>query len=350
MTRAAIVGTGFIARVHAGALRSLGVDVVAVCGRTSEGAEAFATGRPYTSLEQLLATEEIDAVHVCTPNALHAEAALRALEHGAHVVCEKPLAVSTEETAGMLAAAAERRRVGATCYHVRGYPLVEQMRAEIESGELGTVTFVHGRYVCDDVLFPASGWRVDPERSGPSYVVADLGTHWLDTAEHVTGLRAVEILAEFHSFARGLLEDCATLLLRFENGAAGTLVLSAGAAGRKNQLLLEVEGSKAGLTWDQEQPDRLLKRPADAPAQLVFRDPLTNTPTARSMSSFPAGHGEGYGAAFRNLFAQVYRAIEGDETADYPTFADGHHGVALVEAAVASARDCGWVTVSGRRG
>jgi len=344
--RAAIVGTGFIARVHADALRSLGVEIAAVCGRTPEGAAAFGEGHVYTSLDELLADEEIDTLHICTPNALHAEATLAALENGVHVVCEKPLAVSTEESALMVTAAEERGLVGTTCYHVRGYPLVEQMRVEVESGSLGEVTFVHGRYLCDDVLFPASGWRFDPARSGPSYVVADLGTHWLDAAEHVTGLRVTDVLADFRSFAAGPLEDYATLLLRFDSGASGTLVLSAGAAGRKNQLLLEVEGTKAGLTWDQEKPDRLLQRHAEAPPQLVVRDPLANAPTAQTMSAFPAGHGEGYGGAFRNLFAQVYRAIDGDESASYPTFADGHHGVALVEAAVASAGEASWVRVA----
>src|SRR5262249_19018295 len=156
-----------------------------------------------------------------------------ALERGVHAVCEKPLAVSTEESARMVEAARDRGLVAATCYHVRGYPLVEQMRSEGAAGTVGDVTFIHGRYVCDDVLFPASGWRVDPERSGPSYVIADLGTHWLDAAEHVTGLRVVEVQAEIRSFAGGPLEDYAVLLLRFEGGAAGSLVVSAGVAGRK---------------------------------------------------------------------------------------------------------------------
>jgi len=344
MTRAAIVGTGFIGRVHAAALHSVGVEVAAVCSRTAEGAAAFREGRPYTDLEELLATESVDVVHVCTPNHLHAEQAHAALERGLHVVCEKPLAVSTAESARMVETAIERGRVAATCYHVRGYPLVEQMRSEVAAGTLGDVTFVHGRYVCDDVLFPASGWRVDPDRSGPSYVIADLGTHWLDAAEHVTGLRIIEVSAEVRSFAGGPLEDYAVLLLRFEGGVAGSLVLSAGAAGRKNQLLLEVEGTVAGLTWDQEEPNALLLRPAGGPSRLLVRDPLTNAPSARALSRYPAGHAEGYGGAFRNLFAAVYREI-GGEASEFPRFADGHHGVAVVEASLESARRGAWIAV-----
>jgi predicted dehydrogenase len=187
--RAAIAGSGFIARVHAMALQALGVEVAALAGRTQEGAEEFGVGTPYDDLAELLDGEEVDVLHVCTPNHVHAAQALAAIERGVHVVCEKPLATPTVESAAMLEAAEEQGVLHATCYHVRGYPLVEQMRVDVERGELGEICFVHGRYLCDDVLFPASGWRIDPLRSGPSYVVGDLGTHWLDLAE-LTGHRS----------------------------------------------------------------------------------------------------------------------------------------------------------------
>jgi predicted dehydrogenase len=343
--RAAIIGTGFIARVHAIALRAIGVEVAAVSGRTAAGAEAFGEGRPYDDLGELLEREQFDVLHVCTPNAVHAAQALAAIEHGIHVVCEKPLAVSTEQSRAMLAAADERGVVHATCYHVRGYPLVEQMRVDVADGVVGDVSFVHGRYLCDDVLFPASGWRVDPDRSGPSYVVGDLGTHWLDLAEHVTGQEVVEVYSEFRSFVTEPLEDYAALLLRFSDGAAGSLLLSAGAAARKNQLLFECEGTKAGLTWDQETPTEMRRRPADGPAQVVVKDPAANAPSARRLSRYPAGHGEGYGGAFSNLFADVYAAIDGREHGPFPTFHAGLRGVATMEAAVRSARDGGWARV-----
>jgi len=346
MTRAAIVGTGFIAHVHAIALRAIGVEVVAVCGRTLAGAETFGEGRAYGHLAELLDAEQVDVLHVCTPNADHAGQALAALERGIHVVCEKPLTVTTAESAALVAATAARGLVGATCYHVRGYPLVEQMRAETAAGVVGKVTFVHGRYVCDDALFPASGWRVDPERSGPSYVVGDLGTHWLDLAEHVTGLHVREVAADFRSFSGGPLEDYATLLLRFAEGVSGSLVLSAGVAGRKNQLLFECEGTAGGWTWDQEAPTTLLARGVGEAPRLVVKDPATNVPSARGLSRYPAGHGEGYGGAFQNLFRNVYAAIAGEQHDAFPTFADGRRGVALVEAAVASSLAGGtWIAV-----
>jgi predicted dehydrogenase len=343
--RAAIVGTGFIARVHAIALQAIGVELAAVCGRTRERAESFGAATAYGDLHDLLEHEQVDALHVCTPNHLHAEQALAAIERGIHVVCEKPLATATAESRALVAAAEERALVHATCYHVRGYPLVEQMRVDVASGVVGDVSLVHGRYVCDDVLFPASGWRVDPAASGPSYVVADLGTHWLDLAEHVTGRRLLEVQAEFRSFAGGPLEDYAALLLRYEGDVAGSLVISAGVAGRKNQLLFECEGTLAGLTWDQEVPTEMLLRPADGPRRILVKDPATNAEQARRLSRYPAGHGEGYGQAFRNVFADVYAAIAGDPHGAFPTFRDGHRGVAEVAAAVRSARDGGWVAV-----
>jgi predicted dehydrogenase len=343
--RAAIVGTGFIAGVHALALQSLGIELVAVAGRTREGATSFGVGEPYDDLAQLLEREHVDVLHVCTPNDVHAVQALAALEHGIHVVCEKPLTVTLAEARSLVEAAEQRGLVNATCYHVRGYPLVEQMRVEVADGRLGDVRFVHGCYLCDDVLFPASGWRVDPARSGASYVVGDLGTHWLDLAEHVTGSHIAELQAEFRSFAGGPLEDYAALQLRFAGGAVGSLVLSAGAAGRKNQLRFECEGTKAGVTWDQELPTELLFRPAEAPKQIVVKDPVTNAESARRLSRFPAGHGEGYGQAFRNLFTDVYAAVAGQPHGPFPTFRDGLRGVAAVEAAVQSARSGAWVEV-----
>jgi predicted dehydrogenase len=321
--RAGIVGAGFIGAVHAGALKANGVEVAWEAGRRDD-------------LGALLDGDRVDVLHVCTPNHAHAEQCLAAIERGIHVVCEKPLALSTAECEALIAAAERHNLVNAVCYHARSYPLVEHMRAEVAAGTVGEVTFVHGRYLCDDVLFPASGWRVDPARSGPSYVVGDLGTHWLDLAEHVTKQHVTEVLADFRSFAGGPLEDYAALLLRFDGGATGSLVLSAGAAGRKNQLLFELEGRGGGLTWDQETPTELLVRHADSPPECVVKDPMTNAESARRLSRFPAGHGEGYGEAFRNLFADVYAAVAGEPHSPFPTFRDGARGVAAVEAAVAS--------------
>ena len=210
--RSAIVGSGFVARAHAVAVRDLGGTVVAVCSRTRAGAQLLADEignvTAYDSLDGLLRGEAVDVVHVCTPNALHADQALLALEHGTHVVCEKPLATTTAESGRMLEALKGSDRIGAVAYHARGYPLIEHMRATLADGGLGELRVVHGRYVCDDALLVWEGWRLLPESSGPTYVTADLGAHWLDLAEHVTGARISEVLADFRTFVPGrALED-----------------------------------------------------------------------------------------------------------------------------------------------
>jgi predicted dehydrogenase len=336
VTRAAIVGTGYVARVHAHALRALGVPVAAVCGRSTTRAFADEVGAaPYDDLARLLDAEDVDVLHVCTPNAVHAEQALAALERGLHVVCEKPLTITSAEASELVDAVARAGRVGATCYHVRGYPLVRRMRDEVAAGAIGAIRAVHGRYACDDMIVAPGGWRLEPAASGPSYVVGDLGTHWLDLAEHVTGQRVTDVIAQF---VGERLENYASLLLRFDGGAVGSVVLSAGFAGRKNQLLFECEGDAGGLTWDQEAPNTLLARGRDE-TRVVVKE-------AGPLARYPAGHAEGYGGAFRNLFGDIYRAIAGEPHEPFPTFADGLRGVKTMEAAVRSAREGRWVAVA----
>jgi predicted dehydrogenase len=342
--RTGIVGSGFVARVHANAVRDFGGSVVAVCSRTRAGAKELAAeiggAYAYDSLPDLLRDGGVDVVHVCTPNSLHAEQTLTALEHGVHVVCEKPLATNTAESARMLEALKASGRVGAVAFHVRGYPLVEHMRRTVESGSLGELRVVHGRYVCDDALLVSGGWRIEPASSGPTYVTADLGAHWFDLAEHVTDARVTEVLAEFRTFVPGReLEDHAALLLRFDNGATGTAEFSALGPGRKNQLLFELEGSEGGFTWDQENPNELLHRHADTPTQIVVKDP------AKNAGRYPAGHAEGYGDAFRTILGEAYLAMAGEPYGSFPTFADGHRGMQILEATLRSARDGGWVAV-----
>lgn len=368
--RAGIVGTGWVARVHVHALRELGVNVAAVCGRMETSAEAFAAevggATAWSHLDAMLRAERLDVLHVCTPNDLHAPQSLHALEQGVHVVCEKPLALDSAESARMVAEAERRNLVGAIAHHVRGYPLVAHMRSEIAAGALGDIRVVHGRYLNDEAMLPTYHWHFNPEKSGASYAVGDLGVHWLDTAEYVTGLRIAEVLAEFRTFERTkrwvegpsagpypsgadeagdvplTLDDTAAVLLRFDGGGIGTLLVAGTAPGRKNQLLLECEGSRGGYTWDQERPELLLDRPAEGPVRRVAKDPTANAEPARPLARFPAGHAEGYGDAFRNILREVYRAVAGEPHGSYATFADGHRGMLLLGAIVESARTGRW--------
>jgi predicted dehydrogenase len=342
--RTALVGSGLVARVHAAAVRDLGGEVVAVCSRTRAGAEELAAEVggtiAYDTLEELLRDAGADVVHVCTPNSLHAEQTLQALELGAHVVCEKPLATSVEESTRMLEALDASGRVGAVAFHVRGYPLVQHMRTTVAAGSMGEVRVVHGRYACDDALLVSGGWRVEPARSGPLYVTADLGAHWFDLAEHVADARITEVLAEFKTVVPGReLEDHASVLLRFDNGATGSAEFSAVGPGRKNQLLFELEGSRGGFTWDQENPNELLHRHAEAPTEIVVKDPATTG------GRWPAGHAEGYEDAFRVILGNAYAAMAGEPHGPFPTFADGHRGMQILAATLRGGRDGGWVKV-----
>jgi predicted dehydrogenase len=335
--RAGIAGPGWVGRIHAHVVRELGFEVAAVCSRTQEGAEALAReygATAWTDLEAMLNDEQLDVLHVCTPNDLHAPQSLLALEHGLQVVCEKPLAMNTDESARMVAAA--EGRVAAVAHHVRGYPLVDHMRREISGGSLGDIRVVHGRYLNDEALFPDDHWHFHAARSGPSYAMGDLGVHLVDTIEHVTGLRIAEVFAELRSFRAGLdLDDTAAVLLRFEGGAVGTVLVGGTAPGRKNQLLFECEGSRGGFTWDQEQPESLLERPLEGGNRFVWK--------SGDLTRFPPGHIEGYGDAFRNILGAAYRAMAGEPHGPFATFADGHRGMQVLEAIVESARTGRWV-------
>ena len=298
----------------------------------------------FESLEDLLGSGGVDVVHVCTPNAVHAEQTLLALEHGVHVVCEKPLATTTEESARMIEALEASGKVGAVAYHVRGYPLVEHMRATVEAGELGDLRVIHGRYVCDDALLVTEGWRLEPTASGPSYVTADLGAHWFDLAEHVTGARVSEVLADFRTVvpgraARGPRRSAASLRQRRHRRRG---VRSLG-PGRKNQLLFELEGSRGGFTWDQESPNELLHRHAEAPTQIVVKDPARTRGAHRTSRAIPPDTPRATATRSAMILRDAYLAMAGEPHGSFPTFADGHRGMQMLEATLRSAQDGGWV-------
>lgn len=366
--RAAIVGTGGIARVHATAIRQIGGEVVAACGRSLSSARAFAAGEAYDDLARMLRDERPDVLHVCTPNHLHLEQVTAAFAAGVDVVCEKPLAVSRDDALRMIEAAEKAGCVGAVNYNYRGYPLVEILRRRARSGTFGALRRVGGAYLCEDA-FAADRylWHFTPGSVGPAYALMDLGVHWLDLAEYVTGLRIVEIAAQFSTHqprriwtggtgegprpegselgdgrvaVEHRLEDQADLLVRFDNGAAGAVTISAVAPGHPNGLSLSVDGSALGFDWRQEAPNVYRERSADG-AVLRERSPKDLATGMEWMSLLPPGQPEGYLDAFRNVIAQAWAGIRG-ETDRFPGLADGLRGIELVEAAVRSA-------ASGRR-
>jgi predicted dehydrogenase len=372
--KAAVVGTGFIGAVHVDAVRRLGVEVTGVVGSSPERARAKELAPVYDSYEALLADERVDVVHVTTPNYLHFPQVRDALAAGKHVVCEKPLVTTSAESAELVGLAERAGLVHCVNFHNRFYPLVQEMRARVRAGELGDVWGVHGGYLQDWLARPTDwNWRLEPEKAGELRTVGDVGTHWLDTAQFVTGLHVTEVLAdlatvipvrrrprsEVETFARAddaereevevATEDAAYILLRFENGARGSLVVSQVSMGRKNSLRLEVDGSKAALAWDSERHEELWIGRRDAPNEILLRNAALMHDAAAARSHLPVAHAEGFADVFRELYRAVYadvaRGGPADEP-DYPTFRDGHVEQLLLEAVSLSNRERRWVEVS----
>jgi predicted dehydrogenase len=373
-----VVGVGFIGVAHVEALRRLGIDVVGVVGSTAERArlKAKAANLPhvYESLEDMLADPAIDAVHIASPNHVHAEQVRLALGAGKHVVSEKPLGVTSDETADLLARANDSGLVNAVCFNIRFYPLCHQAMALVADGSIGRPRFVSGSYLQDWLLLDTDwNWRLVPEEAGELRAVADIGSHWLDLVQFVTGSKITEVMADLHTlvpvrrhpagpvetFASGngdkdLIEeamtsdDAAGILLRFENGARGTASISQVSAGRKNSVSFEVDGSDSALSWYSEDPDRLWIGHRGRANEILQRDPSLVAPEAARVIGYPGGHVEGYADTFRALFSQVYADIERGGPSDrpnYPTFADGHDILCVTDAIARSAKSQSWVSV-----
>jgi predicted dehydrogenase len=354
---AAVVGVGFIGVVHVEALRRLGVQVHGVVGSTREraGERARVLGLPpaYESFEAMLRDERVDAVHITTPNHLHHSQARAALEAGKHVVCEKPLAMTSAESADLLAVAERSGLVHATNFNLRFYPMCQHVHGVVAGGGVGDVRLVTGRYHQDWLLLESDwNWRVDPAQGGSLRAVADIGSHWMDLTSYVAGKRIIEVMADLATFIprregrEVTTDDAAAILLRFEGGARGAVSVSQVSAGRKNSLAFEIDGSDSALAWDSETPDELWIGHRGRPNELMLRDPaLLNAEGARA-SWLPAGHAEGFAETFKALYAAVYRAIAaGKPGSDYPTFADGHRSMLVCDAVARSSRERRWVEV-----
>jgi predicted dehydrogenase len=357
--RFGIVGTGFMARVHAHAVRAAGGVVTCVAGSSpSRGAEAagsLGASRAAASVEELVASPDVDVVSVCTPNHLHLEMAELALAAGKHVVCEKPLALSAED-AQRLADLAERAGVvHAVPFVYRYYPTVREARERIARGDAGRLWLLHGSYL-QDWLAAASdtNWRVDPGRGGPSRAFADIGVHWCDLMEFVTGHRITELTASTaraHD-ARGAdgqrvaTEDGACVLFRTDQGASGSVLVSQASPGRKNGLSFSFDGTEASYAFQQELPETLWVGGVAANT-IVHRDPDQLTPAAARLAVLPAGHPQGYQDCFNGFVGDVMAAVRGCEAPGLPTFADGLRAARVTSAVVESAAADRWVPVAG---
>jgi predicted dehydrogenase len=373
-----VVGTGFIGVVHVEALRRLGIAVRGVVGSSVEraGAKAQQLGlNVYPSYDEMLTDPSVTVVHITTPNYLHVPQVKAAIVAGKHVICEKPLAMTSAESAELLALAQERGIVHAVNFNIRFYPLCQQARALVAAGELGDCYIIQGSYLQDWLLLPTDwNWRLEPELGGDLRAVADIGSHWLDLLTFITGRRVEAVMADLHTFipvrqkptrpidtftgkettaaetvAQPIhTEDYASILLRFNGGARGVLTVSQVSAGRKNRLAFEIDGAKSALAWDSERPEELWIGRRETHNGALLRDPSLLAPSARATTDYPGGHDEGFPDTFKQLYRAVYRAIAAErppQHPDYPTFADGHEELLLGEAIAQSAREGRWVSV-----
>ncbi|HVK22291.1 MAG TPA: Gfo/Idh/MocA family oxidoreductase [Actinokineospora sp.] len=354
--RTAVVGAGFMGRVHAEAARRAGVRVVAALGGSPASAEraaqALGAERGYPTLEALLSDADVDVVHVCTPNARHAEVTEAALAAGLHVICEKPLATGVADATRLFEAA--QGRVATVPFVYRFHPMVRELRARLASGEAGVVSTVVGGYLQDWLSRSTDDdWRVDSALGGPSRAFADIGSHWCDLFEFVTGDRIVRLSAqtavvhERPTASNASTEDVASVHFATAAGILGTLVVSQVAAGRKNRLHLEISGTEASFGFDQEDPERLWVGRREG-NQTLLRDPDTLSADAARYAVLPAGHAQGYQDCFDAFVADTYRAVNGEAPDGLPTFADGLRAVRITDSVLASAAAGGaWIEVAG---
>lgn len=364
---------------HIEMLRRIGVEVVGAIGispeETQAGCSQLALPNRYASFEDICADPEVDVVHLCTPNYLHFPQAKAALQAGKHVICEKPLTNTSAEARELTELAEASKLVGVVNYNLRFYPLCQEAAARLQAGEVGEVRLLHGEYCQDWLLLPTDwNWRLEPELGGKLRAVADIGTHWLDMVTWMTGLEVIEVMADLATFIPNRIrptrsvetfagklvaksegdqveirtEDTASILLRFNNGARGTLLLSQISAGRKNNFWWEINGSQASLYWAQETPNQLWIGQRGSPNELLLKDPALMHSVARGYASYPGGHAEGYPDTFKQLFKAVYSYIaraDPNLPKTFPTFRDGWRELVICEAIARSSAEQGWVKV-----
>ena len=371
--RAGIVGTGFVGRIHARSARLAGGHLAGVVASSPERSEAAArelgAERAFATADELISSDDVDVVHVCTPNHLHLPIALAALARGKHVVCEKPIALDAAGAAELHAAAQSSRGIIATVPLVyRYYPTVREARARLRNGGNGDIRLISGGYLQDWLLrADDDNWRVDAELGGASRAFADIGSHWADLVEFVSGHRIASLVARTliahperrheagrQSFERGggegaarpvTTEDAALVMFETDRGALGSVVVSQISAGRKNRLWFEISTAAEGLAFDQELPETLWVGRREQ-TEVIPRDFTTLAASAAHYVTLPAGHPQGYHDCFDAFVAETYEAIRTGEVADgLPGLSDGLRSALITEAVLESARERWWVEV-----
>jgi len=374
----AVIGSGFIGAVHVEALRRIGVRVVGLLESSPElgatRAAELGLPRAYASLAELLADDAVQVVHVTSPNELHHPQVREILAAGRHVVCEKPLAMTSAESAELVSLAAASGLVNAVNFNIRFYPLNQHVAALVRDGGLGDIRFVTGRYFQDWLLYDTDwNWRLETDRGGVLRAVGDIGSHWLDLTTFLTGLRVEAVMADLTTFipvrqkpAGPVLtfsteratdtipveihtEDVATILLRFAGGARGSVAISQLSPGRKNSLAYQVDGSSSAVAWESEQPDQLWIGHRDRPNEILLRNPALMNAAGAAAARLPGGHVEGFADTFGAAFTAIYDDVLTGAPSPgrrYASFADGHEEMLVGDAVLESSRTGRWVAVA----
>jgi len=374
---AAVIGTGFIGTVHIGALRRLGVNIAGVLGsgaaRGAERAADLGIARAYASLDAVLDDPAVTVVHVTSPNVAHYAQVLQILAAGRHVICEKPLAMTSAQSAEMAALARACGKIAAVCYNTRFYPLNQQARGMVAAGDLGDIRLISGHYHQDWLAKDTDwNWRLAADEGGALRSVGDIGTHWVDLTSFIAGQRVTAVLAELATFIpdrqkpvrpvktfsttdgatetrKITTDDAATILLRYPNGARGVMSTSQISMGRKNAMAWDIAGSAASAAWHSETPDHLWIGHRDAPNQILQRDPSLMNATGAAAASLPGGHVEGFADTFLALFRQVYGDVARGgraATSTYASFDDGHYEMLFCDAVLQSANMGTWADIA----
>jgi len=366
-------------KVHAENVRRVGnVEIAAVVGSRPETARAFAQnfGIAFetSNIKDVLERREIDAVHICTPNVDHFPMSMAAIKAGKAVLCEKPLTMDVDEARQLVDAAKSKGAVNCVQHNLRYYPAVQQMRQMIAHGDLGEILIVQGTYSQDWLLYETDwNWRLDSKENGKLRVMGDIGSHWMDMIQHLTGQSITAVCADLSTFhkerkrPKGSVEtfsgkkssadtqyesfpidteDFGMVLLRLGERAKGAFTVSQMSAGCKNRFTVEIFGTKAGVMWNQEQPDSLWIGHRNEPNQIIIKDGSLFYPEAAKFADLPGGHSEGYDDSHKQVFKHFYaRVADASVAIDYPTFEDGLRGMVLLAKVAESAGKQGWVKV-----
>lgn len=375
-----VAGLGFIGPAHVEALRRLpDVEVVAISdfdeALAKSKAESLGIDKSYGDFDQLLNDPEVEVVHICTPNFLHYPMAKAALQAGKHVICEKPLSNTAEEAKELVELAEKSGLVHAVHFNIRYYPLIRHMRMMREKGELGKIYSIIGSYLQDWLFLETDyNWRLEPDKSGESRAIADIGSHLMDLIEYISGERITAVMADFATIHKNRkkpnkpmetysgkimqpedydqvsinTEDYATVMLKFGNGNKGVITVSQVAAGRKNRINLEISGSNQTVAWCSETPNEIWIGNRNKANESLIRDPSLVHREAATLITYPGGHNEGFGDTSKQLFKEVYKAIKEGKQPDiplYPAFSDGLRELILAERIIESNKKQAWVQV-----